>query len=362
MSARALVVALRALSLVSIALVPRPLPAASEYRCGEGGKPNKTTKRCDCPAGKAESTDAKDVSRCVVAPKAKPAPKPPPPKPAPKPMATAKPPPPPPVADDPVPPPPPAPAPTPPPTPAPTIIPPVPTILPPPGKPGVCPSGMASIPGGSYLRKGKPVTIAPFCMDQTEVTVAAMATCVAAGKCDEPHAANLGDGTEQLCTWKHKPPLDKHPITCVRFRIATDYCTFVGKRLPTAPEFAWAYRGGDEARKYAWGNEEPSPARVNACGKECPYYKKDEPHIVYDETDPFPLTAPVGSYPPTRFGLYDIAGNVEEWTSTSWSLPYPAYVALGGSWWDRSRDDFSSDAIEHQHEDYSKVRGFRCVR
>src|SRR5258708_3047551 len=61
--------ALVAVIVVVIGSISPSAPAASEYECGAGGKPNKASKRCDCPAGKTELT-TRDVSRCVaVAPK-----------------------------------------------------------------------------------------------------------------------------------------------------------------------------------------------------------------------------------------------------------------------------------------------------
>ncbi len=75
---------------------------------------------------------------------------------------------------------------------------------------------------------------------------------------------------------------------------AKRFCQMLGKRLPTDAEWEWAARGGDAARRFAWGAESPQ-------GRAC----------LADET-----TCPVASFPTgaARFGHHDLSGNVLEWT------------------------------------------------
>ena len=86
---------------------------------------------------------------------------------------------------------------------------------------------------------------------------------------------------------------EDHPVTKVSWYAATAYAQWVGKRLPTEAEWEKAARGGLEGRKYPWGNAIDT-TKANYLF-----------HIG--------STTPVGQYPPNRYGLYDMCGNVWEW-------------------------------------------------
>ena len=73
--------------------------------------------------------------------------------------------------------------------------------------------------------------------------------------------------------------------------------------MPTEAEWEYAARGGLKGKRYPWGNTEPD-------GSQCNYADRDEEMVV---DDGYAYNAPVGSYPPNRYGLYDMAGNVSEW-------------------------------------------------
>jgi formylglycine-generating enzyme len=121
---------------------------------------------------------------------------------------------------------------------------------------------MVAIPGGSFVT-GEPaddagwpmtashgkVTLAPFSLDTTEVTVAAYAACVASERCSR---ASQGD----LCN-AGQPGRESHPINCVDWDQAEAYCKATGKRLPTEEEWEWAARGGERGWKYPWGDDPP---------------------------------------------------------------------------------------------------------
>jgi len=118
--------------------------------------------------------------------------------------------------------------------------------------------------------------------------------------------------------WKHPDGpdtslkgLDRHPVVHVAFEDAEAYAKWAGKELPTEAEWEFAARGGLDGAEYAWGNElmpEGKPM-ANTWQGEFPWQNLLE--------DGFEGIAPVGSFPPNGYGLYEITGNVWEWT-TSW--------------------------------------------
>ena len=197
------------------------------------------------------------------------------------------------------------------------------------------------------------VTLSPFCIDKTEVTVAAYRACVRAGKCRSP-ADN-----ENACTWGESG-MDQHPMNCVDWNQANTFCAWAGGRLPTEAEWEYAARGSD-GRKYPWGNRAPSPTRLNMSGT----------------ADGWERTAPVGSYPKgaSPFGVLDMAGNAWEWTADKYYdeySPEPATnpqnpgddsssrVARGGSW--SSVDPAEVRAASRKEFQPDAKLGFRCAR
>lgn len=241
---------------------------------------------------------------------------------------------------------------------------------------------MVRIPGGTFFlgsddgkERERPVTrvtLSPYDIDRTEVTVAAYRKCVRAGKC-QPQATEDWSGLADTDDWPDledvsieersafcnfdKPGRDNHPMNCVDWNQASNFCAWRGARLPTEAEWEFAAKGTD-GRKYPWGNQRPGPelARWNSGDG----------------------TVPVGSYPAgaSPFGLMDMAGNVGEWVA-DWFGPYPGgnvsnprrengdtyRVARGGSWYNDEADvlrtsyrGWSAPAVR-----YNRL-GFRCAR
>ncbi len=110
---------------------------------------------------------------------------------------------------------------------------------------------------------------------------------------------------------------DHHPVTHVAYEDAETYAHWAGKELPTEAEWEYAARGGLEGAMYAWGDEFAPGGRLmaNTWQGEFPWQNL--------RLDGYEGTAPVGSYPPNGYGLYDMGGNVWQWTSDYFTIHQP---------------------------------------
>jgi formylglycine-generating enzyme len=105
--------------------------------------------------------------------------------------------------------------------------------------------------------------------------------------------------------------LDNHPVVHVAYRDAEAYAKWAGKELPTEAEWEFAARGGLDGAEFAWGDEfTPGGTRMANT------WQGDFPRENL-RLDGYERTSPVMTFPPNGYGLYDMIGNVWEWT-TDW--------------------------------------------
>jgi formylglycine-generating enzyme required for sulfatase activity len=108
--------------------------------------------------------------------------------------------------------------------------------------------------------------------------------------------------------------LEQHPVVHVAFSDAEAFARWEGKELPAEAEWEFAARGGLEAAAFAWGDEFVPGNRhmANTWQGEFPWQ--------HQARDGYERTSPVGAFPSNGYGLYDVIGNVWEWT-TDWYQP-----------------------------------------
>lgn len=210
------------------------------------------------------------------------------------------------------------------------------------------PANAVWIPGGTFAmsRGGERfVTLEPFGIDRTEVTVAAYARCVRAARCDAPHDAFVG-----------ATRANSLPRTDVTFAMATQYCGFAGGRLPTEAEWELAARGYDR-REYPWGARLPdcSLARFAGCGEA-------------------PVAAGSIARGASPFGVREMAGNVAEWVADRggaliWASDWnpigsdrgETRVVRGGAFTDNASGVRTSARREVNPREARFDVGFRCA-
>ncbi|MEP2278264.1 formylglycine-generating enzyme family protein [Maribacter sp.] len=108
---------------------------------------------------------------------------------------------------------------------------------------------------------------------------------------------------------------DNYPVVQVSFEDALAYCKWANRRLPTEAEWELASRAGSYGTIYNWGDD------VSVLKEKANTWEGEFP-VENTLTDGFELRAPVKSYPPNAYGLYDMAGNVWEWTSDWYNTKY----------------------------------------
>ena len=234
------------------------------------------------------------------------------------------------------------------------------------GKDGVL---MVLIPSGEFLMGSEmagegpphPVSVDPLYIDRYEVTNAQYQRFVdATGHRTPQH--EVDPRYDLWVSGTFPPEFKAQPVVNVDWHDAVSYCEWAGKRLPTEAEWEKAARGTD-ARIYPWGNDPPSPARLNFARR------WEGPQTL----------RPVGSFEQGRspFGAYDMAGNVWEWVNDWYGAGYykapqernprgpgggSAKVLRGGSWTNLARLVRATHRYGADPEMRNSDTGFRCAR
>jgi len=112
--------------------------------------------------------------------------------------------------------------------------------------------------------------------------------------------------------------LDDHPVVHIAYRDAEAYASWAGKALPTEAEWEFAARGGLDGAEFAWGEEFRPGGRQMANTWQGAF-----PHENL-ATDGYERTSPVTAFAPNGYGLYDMIGNVWEWTTDWWATAHEA--------------------------------------
>ncbi|MFL7871197.1 MAG: bifunctional serine/threonine-protein kinase/formylglycine-generating enzyme family protein [Anaerolineales bacterium] len=210
--------------------------------------------------------------------------------------------------------------------------------------------------GDAISRPANTVYVEAFYIDKYEVTNEMYDACAYAVECRKPR--NPGSVTRS--TYYSNPVFANYPVIYVDWSMAEAYCEWRGARLPTEAEWEKAARGTDE-RIYPWGNQTADCSYANLAG------------CVGD-------TTPVDQYDKSQspYGVYGMAGNVWEWTSTLSKLyPYDATdgredlsafgkrIARGGSWhtFGGNAGNARTDTrFELDPGYYGAYVGFRCAK
>jgi sulfatase modifying factor 1 len=225
-----------------------------------------------------------------------------------------------------------------------------------------CPSDMVLIKGGTFSigsnefypeeRSAEDVTVTRFCLGKYEITNAQFAQFVeetgyvtiaerplsveqfpnlpeserAPGSVVFRIPKPLPDGSIGYLSWWHWVPganwrhpegpesnlegRENHPVVHIAYDDAIAYAQWANASLPTEAQWEFAARGGLVGKIFTWGNQY-SPKKANTWQGKFP--------LENQETDGYFRTSPVGSFPSNRYGLYDMTGNVWEWTQDWYS-------------------------------------------
>ena len=210
--------------------------------------------------------------------------------------------------------------------------------------------------GGSVFTQSAPVQLewvysgpAILYFTRTEITVAQYDVCVSAGACTSSN--NLTTMSNPDCNYRRAGYTD-HPVNCINWHGATEFCEWAGARLPEATEWE-AEASNGRTRVYPWGDT-PEPNcdhcvmdELDAGGRGCGMQSTAQP-----------CSRPLGN---SISGLCDMAGNVYEWTATRQGSS--AAFVRGAHW--RTSQPSPFEAVSRgavgNPDSKGSTSGFRCA-
>lgn len=227
--------------------------------------------------------------------------------------------------------------------------------------------GGIEVPAGNFVSSndGTPITIEAFSMTKTETTVAQFKSCVEQGACSTDNFTTVKESS--LCNYDRGDAWLNHPMNCVNWYGADEYCKWIGARLPTVDE--WQYAATHDGivatqTAYPWGNDAPIHcAHAN--------YRDDESELPYcngtsewSASEAAVGTSAVGTYSPlgdSPLGFQDMISNVHEWSSNCMESGGMMCVPMGG------RYDFFLTTVDQMvmYWDATQIVdsvGFRCAQ
>jgi formylglycine-generating enzyme len=188
------------------------------------------------------------------------------------------------------------------------------------------------------------VSVAAFAIGKTEITRVQFAEFVKqSGYTTGEQCWTLESGHygEHKGSWQEPgfPQNDRHPVTCINWNDAKAYAVWLSRktgkkyRLPTEAEWEYAARGNTKTSRY-WGDN-PDKACRYANGADNTAQAKiagARSWSIHDCTDGYAYTSPAGRFRPNAFGLYDMLGNVWDWTEDNYHDNYQDAPAVSSAW------------------------------
>ena len=253
------------------------------------------------------------------------------------------------------------------------------------------PEGMVLIPAGTFQMGSTTgdvneapvhtVELDAFYMDQHEITNAEYQAFVAATGHPVPRGIGY-TAVYELLKNNYEPWRDpdfnhpNQPVTTVTWFDADAYCKWAGKRLPTEAEWEKAARGGIEGARYPWGDADPDSTTANFADRQTEFEWRNP-----DVDDGYLFPAPVGTFQPNGYGLFDMAGNVWEWCADWYSPTYYSEpqdvkglrrnpkgpdtgerrVLRGGTWYRDAHTLRNAERVSDFPDNSLNVVGFRCA-
>lgn len=183
------------------------------------------------------------------------------------------------------------------------------------------------VPGGRLQLGSWAADVRTVYLDRYEVSLSDYRRCMLSGTCSRPVQTREPDD-RRFCNYSNaRFSRANHPVDCVSIRQAMDYCEWVGGRLPTAAEWAWAATGRGENRIYPWGNEPRPTCDRAATMSDRTWPRNRHISLACSKRGTAPVTSLPGSA--SRDGILHLYGNVSEFVAVDERVE-----VLGPAWED----------------------------